>query len=712
MKKRNIPLSCFCAFLLAAILAVCAGCGTIIENPDETTVKKPPESGAIIYYDDENLQISDGAVAVESGDTVAAGRSIAVSYDNTENPLRTVIVYLNGEELFVVGPSQLDGIVLNTEAGKVYGITTESNVEKTAVLSFQQGITVLDANGKTVKTSGTRVTPGNYTARFSGGANGTYLIANGNIKASAVNGTSEYRFTVSDASVSLTLEEGDRLPLTNTMPDHFITDLKWAADTSVIYENGKYYMAIGCNWGVNGTSIWQIREADELTRFTHAGSKAYTAMTLSDFAAEVGTAYNIDGNWAPELQKIGDYYYIITAYCCTNHGAVYNTDDHLRPDGYKTTSHRTLAILRSRSLTEGWEVWLNHLNTPVTDGKTWDVIDGVIYMQDGDPYLVASHEYTSSPGGYGGSYFCVKLKKDLSGIANGAEWHTLFRVGDITPDGGTLSDAPYLYKNSKGELIMLWSTTTSGGYSAGGGYTIAMAKSSNGRLDGTWSWQGYLYDRRTNGRNIDGLTGGHPGLVRTAEGQMYLTLHLYHHESYLTNEKPPKRPAFIAVRENPETGLLEWGKDESFIEFDATAFASQSIVKQINAENYQASFTVRKARESGTYVGFALTFGDGTAAKILLDPANGKFATQGANRDSLSKTQNIVLDASDFVTLSVISSKEEGIKVFVNDVYSEEMTRDLRHNVADGARLKECCICSQEGSKKQTERILAWSFTM
>ncbi|MCQ2399806.1 MAG: family 43 glycosylhydrolase, partial [Clostridia bacterium] len=419
----------------------------------------------------------------------------------------------------------------------------------------------------TTITSGTNVSAGEYTASIEGNKNVvTYLQdADDNKIVSAVNGTSYYTFYVGDEQLEFSTATGG-FSTSNTMTEQKISNLAYVSDPSVIYENGKYYMVLCTNWadsdfGLDKQFIWEIFEADTVDDLLNYRTvNRHLVMTLADFATEVDGAYSVSGNWAPELQKIGDYYYIITTYVCTDHAAE-NDSASNRP---VENSHRTTAILRSRSLTEGWTVWASHLS-PVNGDKGWDTIDGIIYQENGNSYLVVSHEHTSQISSKGGSYAYVQLKDDLSGIAPSATWNEMFYAKTITHSDKQVTDGPYLYRNSKGDLLMLW--TNNGGYTSGDYYDVMMAKSSNGSITGSWTNVGALYSRKTSGIHVEydndgngtleAVSGGHTGLVETPEGQLYMFFHINHQENI--SDGAPKRLVAVAVYEDATTGYLKWG---------------------------------------------------------------------------------------------------------------------------------------------------------
>ena len=550
----------------------------------------------------------------------------------------------------------------------------ENNMGGTII--FDSSIIVRNDRGETIA-SGKNAPTGKYYATVSSTdkLNYTFLLCNGNEVAAALNGSAVYEFEHGEEQITFS-SRTEKFSLTGGMQD-IRTDLEWLADESVICDNGKYYMAASTNWGKKfgkNEYAWEVFEAKDLIGFgSKADMKEYCIMSTEEFAATPGVStYTAKLPWAPELQKFGDYYYITTTYICTAHG-VKNDRDSGRTNGMGN-SHRTLAIFRSTSPTSGWEVWCPHIDAPMTGtNTTWDLIDGIIYYEDGKPYMVASHEWTSQTAAAGGSFAYVQLKDDLSGVAEGAEWHEMFyaKQTGVAGTSGT-TDGPYLYKNSKGELLMLWSAHEAG-------YCVLQTKSSNGKLNGTWSRSAtkYLYNRDRSGMNIDGVSGGHPGLVQTPEGQLYLTLFLNMVES-----DKNKIPHLIAVRENNQ-GYLEWGIKEDLLKITVSAGASKQVdlLKNIPQDHYSASFTIVKdGMPYEKYLGFRLITEDRRTTSLLINSA-GKFKVGNGNETSFE------MPDADELTLTIICLPDQTPNVYLNGVLNTQMTDALEDSYSEGEKL-------------------------
>ena len=597
-------------------------------------------------------------------------------------------------------------------------------VEQPRTITYDGSIIVKDSGGNPVP-SGSAVRTGTYTAEVTGSKTASSSVKIGDsVITVAVNGMSVGSFTIGDEQITLNEEIGN-FSLVNTMPDSIESNYLYASDPSVIYENGKYYMILQTNWSQqyfpdeDPAFIWELFEADSLEQLSSKTlSNRYCVMTLVDFATAVAsegiTANRTEGNYAPEITKIGDYYYIVTSFLCESHKAMEGVGRSMSAD-----SHFATTILRSSSLTSGWEVWCPHIETPVVEGRTWDTIDGVIYQENGHKYLVVSKVHTCETTDGIGSYQYIELKDDLSGVKDGAEWTEMFKASacDLNKRGQSIpvnvSDAPAFYKNTKGQLVMLWTTNADD-------YCVLQSVSSNG-IAGPWTYQGKLYSREVAGLHISvsdtPVSGGHAGLVRTAEGQLYMTLHVCHWEADYANPPLPKRPAFIAVRENPTTGLLEWGKDPAFIELTTAdhSDAYANLAVDMDTANYKAEFTVRKDLSDCGYVGIYLRQDANVDTKILLNTYNGEYAVLsrmpgGSVVDTRSEHKVLPLDQSDLLKFTILSDGVHAPQVYLNDVYNVLLTQELARGYMFDGSYDSVIRVALFAQGTSTERFLDYSF--
>lgn len=187
-----------------------------------------------------------------------------------------------------------------------------------------------------------------------------------------------------------------------------------------------------------------------------------------------------------------------------------------------------------------------HSGGPVTLAGH-ECLDGTFYQDDeGRRWIVFCHEWTEL---YEGKIKALRLTDDLRGsfgepvtILNAADvkWIRLFGDPRIEKTG-YLTDAPFLYRARNGELLLLWSSYSVPNYGDRGlgGYTVAVARSASGRIEGPWTHD----DRLLMDRNA-----GHSSLFRDFQGRLWISTH--------GPDTPhgQERPMFLKVEER-ENGL-------------------------------------------------------------------------------------------------------------------------------------------------------------
>ncbi len=227
-------------------------------------------------------------------------------------------------------------------------------------------------------------------------------------------------------------------------------------------------------------------------------------------------------HWAPEVHKYNGAYYMFTTYRS------------------KVTRHHGCIILKSDS-PEGpfTEVTNGHI-TPAD----WDSIDGTLYVDpEGQPWMVFVHEWTCMPDGVG-SFAAARLSEDLSHFIS--EPFELFKANEPEWARAGVTDGCWMYTTREGELLMIWSNFDAFGY------VVAVARSSNGRLDGEWSHEGLLFSKGMTGE----YEGGHGMIFTDVDGQMYLSLHAPNTPVGDRQETP----VFLAIEERD--GKLVWARSE------------------------------------------------------------------------------------------------------------------------------------------------------
>lgn len=282
-------------------------------------------------------------------------------------------------------------------------------------------------------------------------------------------------------------------------------------DPCILAEDGVYY-AYGTGWLCYKNTSGDLNGAWELV----------------GTVASVADAADDDGNhWAPEVHKYGDAYYMFTTYKS------------------KSTGHRGCAIFCSDS-PEGPFV-------QITDGhltpSNWDAIDGTFYVDpEGQPWMVFVHEWTSQTNSIG-SFAAVQLSEDLTTTIS--EPFEMFYANEATWAISGVTDGCWMYTTAEGELLMIWSNFGADGYSVG------IARSSNGRLDGEWTQEVKRLYCQSMGETYD---GGHGMVFIGLDGRMYLS---FHSPNSAVGERNT-RACFLAIRE--ENGMLIWDEIDTDME--------------------------------------------------------------------------------------------------------------------------------------------------
>lgn len=226
-------------------------------------------------------------------------------------------------------------------------------------------------------------------------------------------------------------------------------------------------------------------------------------------------------HWAPEVHEYKGAYYMFTTYKS------------------RATGHRGCAIFRAE-VPEGPFVQItNGHATPAA----WDAIDGTFYVDpDGQPWMVFVHEWTCQPDGVG-TFAAARLSDDLTAMIS--EPIELFRANEPAWTTAGVTDGCWMYTTSEGGLLMVWSNFGADGYS------VAIAHSSNGRLDGTWTHEPSRLYCKSQGWPYD---GGHAMTFMGLDGRLYLS---FHSPNTPVGDRR-ERPCFLAVRE--ENGTLVVGE--------------------------------------------------------------------------------------------------------------------------------------------------------
>ena len=258
-------------------------------------------------------------------------------------------------------------------------------------------------------------------------------------------------------------------------------------DPFVLADNGTYYLYESKPWfGGNGVSV---RTSTDLEHW----SERKPAMV-------VPKGVPVTAVWAPEVHKYEGAYYLFTTLTEKKGSAPIQAMDPKVQEGHLTP--RGTWVFKSESPLGPFK--------PVKMGplppKEWMTLDGTLYVEDGQPYMVFCHEWCQVENGR----MCyAPLAKDFASFS--APPKTLFAARDAMPGADRVTDGPFFYRSPKnGDLYMIWSN-----FVKGHGYCVLLRKSTTGKLAGPWTKDEILY----------GKNGGHGMLFRSFDGKLLLTLH-------------------------------------------------------------------------------------------------------------------------------------------------------------------------------------------
>ena len=258
-------------------------------------------------------------------------------------------------------------------------------------------------------------------------------------------------------------------------------------DPFVLADNGTYYLYESKPWfGGNGVSV---RMSTDLEHW----SERKPAMVVPKDVP-------VTAVWAPEVHKYDGAYYLFATLTEKKGSAPIKALDSKAKE--KNLTPRGTWVFKAKSPIGPFE--------PTRIGplppKDWMTLDGTLYVEDGQPYMVFCHEWCQVDNGR----MCyAPLAKDFASFT--AEPITLFKARDAMPGADRVTDGPFFYRSTKsGDLYMIWSN-----FIREHGYCVLRRKSTTGKLAGPWTRDEILY----------GKNGGHGMLFRTFDGHLLLTLH-------------------------------------------------------------------------------------------------------------------------------------------------------------------------------------------
>ncbi len=266
-------------------------------------------------------------------------------------------------------------------------------------------------------------------------------------------------------------------------------------DPFVLFENGVYYLYgtrakdFGCK--VGGVDVYTSSDLENW-------SEPHECLNSEKHGL------NREVNWAPEVHKYKDKYYMFITFTMEN-------------------GNRGTYILRSDDPKGQFEPYSDGAVTPAD----WMSLDGTLYIdKSGKPYIVFCHEHVQI---LDGTICYAELTEDLKAIKG--EIITLFSASspywadDFEECKHYITDGPFLYRTSTDELLLIWSTFINHKYAE------CAVRFKNGEI----------------GTELEHLEpilqndGGHGMIFKTSSG-LYLTYHT-------PNQSLSERPVFKKLKD-------------------------------------------------------------------------------------------------------------------------------------------------------------------
>lgn len=267
-------------------------------------------------------------------------------------------------------------------------------------------------------------------------------------------------------------------------------------DPFVLFENGKYYM-----YGTRGKNFGQKT----------GGFDVYVSTDLENWSEPIecfnSEKYNMNSNvnWAPEVHKYKDAYYMFATFT--------------KPNGLRGTY-----ILKSDTPLGEFKPHSKGAVTP----EDWECLDGTFYIdKNNKPFIIFCHEHTQI---IDGTICYAELNDDLT--ATVGEVATMFAgsepffIKKAPDDRHFVTDGPFMFRSETNELFMLWSTFINNQYAE------CLVKFNDGELNMNFTHLDPLIDD----------DGGH-GMIFKDDENLYLTFHS-------PNKSLSERPKIIKIIDN------------------------------------------------------------------------------------------------------------------------------------------------------------------
>ena len=283
-------------------------------------------------------------------------------------------------------------------------------------------------------------------------------------------------------------------------------------DPFVLAEDGIYYLYESKPWD-GGRGVF-VRMSTDLEHWTEKRQVMRVADDLP-----------VRKVWAPEVHKYKDVYYLFVT--LTMAQGSYSVAP-IVAGREKFLAPRGTWIYKADSPTGPF---VPVKNDPVPP-KDWMTLDGTLWIEDGQPYMVFCHEWCQTKDGR----MCyAPLSADFTSFA--AEPKTMFSASQAMTGAGNITDGPFLYRSSKsGALYMIWSNTVKRKGGKDPDYCVFVRKSVGGKLAGPWTKDELLFSKN----------GGHGMIFKAFDGRLMLTLHQ-------PNISPNERMTLFEIEDTGET---------------------------------------------------------------------------------------------------------------------------------------------------------------
>lgn len=271
-------------------------------------------------------------------------------------------------------------------------------------------------------------------------------------------------------------------------------------DPFVLYENGKYYM-----YGTRAENFGQKT----------AGFDVYISTDLENWSDPIECfnseehAMNHGVNWAPEVHKYKDFYYMFATFT------------------RKSNQLRGTYILKADNPLGPFVPHSKGVVTP----EEWECLDGTLYInREGKPYIVFCHEHTQI---IDGTICFAQLNDELTERVTDPV--TMFAASSYPwldkhqEKCHFITDGPFMYRTNTGELLMIWSSFIKGQYAE------LLVRFQDGEIGTNFIHLPPIIDN----------DGGH-GMIFKVENKFYFVFHS-------PNQSGQEHPVFIEISDNGDS---------------------------------------------------------------------------------------------------------------------------------------------------------------